>query len=146
MAAFMGVWPVFKFPHLLDEYLLPHWSKLRYLYVLFIGFSAALSYLGFLAMKEAAPLVVRIGGTGAGQRFLDDVAANTIYDLVKAAVLGVLVLGGVYVTRERKRIGNDIEDKKLKEWELQIAEYSRSQADATIEGGTRSPSDGPDLG
>ncbi|MEO6331581.1 MAG: hypothetical protein ABIP09_03365 [Gemmatimonadaceae bacterium] len=146
-AAFLGVWPVFKFPyHLLDEYLLPHWGKLKFLYVLFVGFSGALSYVGFLTAREAIPLVMRVGGTAAWETFLDDLAANAIYDTARTIVVATFMLGGVYVTRERKRIGKAIEDEKHKEWEKEFAEYRRSEEDEGIERATSDPGDSEAVG
>lgn len=146
-AAFLGVWPVFKFPnHLLDEYLLPHWGKLKFLYVLFVGFSGALSYVGFLTAREAIPLVMRVGGTNAWETFLDDLAANAIYDTAKAVIVGLLMLGGVYVTRERKRIGKSIEEEKQKEWEKEFAEYQQGDTDEGVERAASEASDSEALG
>jgi hypothetical protein len=113
LAAFLGVWPVFQFPYqLLDEYLLPYWGKLKFLYALFLGFSTSLAYLGFLLSRAAVPLVQTMTGTNAWQKFLDDLAANAIYDAVKGVTLALFFASGLYLSRQRKRIGTEIGKKR----------------------------------
>jgi hypothetical protein len=118
LAAFLAVWPVFQFPdYLLDEYLLPYWGKLKFLYVLFTAFSTTLSYAGFLLARTALPLVRDIGATNAWHQFLDSFAANAIYDLVKWAGISLLLASGLYISGQRKRIGAEVEKKKEEELE-----------------------------
>lgn len=133
-AAYLGVGPVFRFPlQLLDDHLLPYWHKLKFLYVLFVGFSTALAYVGFEIAQQAIPLMVSMTRTGGWQTFLDEVAANAIYDLAKAAVVGLFVLSGLYVTRERKRIGDQIAEAKQKEWEEDMRKYQNTHGNETIQ-------------
>jgi hypothetical protein len=126
LSAFLGVWPVFQFPDLiLDEYLLPYWKKLRFLYVLFLGFSTSLAYAGFVVAHASLPILVDVTGTRAWQQFLDNLAANAIYDGAKAVVVSVLIGSGLYVARERKRIGTAIEKKRLEDWEEESRKPTR---------------------
>lgn len=119
LAAFLGVWPVFQFPdYLLDEYLLPYWGKLRFLYVLFVAFSTTLAYAGFLLSRTAVPLLTDIGGTNAWHQFLDSLAANAIYDFVKWAT--IILVSGFYISRQRKRIGAEVERKKDEERKAEL--------------------------
>jgi hypothetical protein len=121
LAAFIGVWPVFQFTdQLLDEHLIKHWSKLKFLYVLFVGFSTSLAYTGFVAARTSLPLVVELTGTTAWQQFLDNLAANAIYDSVKTLAIAGLIGSGLYVTRERKRIGAEVGKEKEEEWEAEL--------------------------
>lgn len=109
LAAFLAVWPVFSFPyHLLEDHLLPYWGKLRFLYLIFVGSSATLAYAGLLVQRKVAPLATSFGGSQAWETFLNDLAANAIYDAVKALILAALVAGGVYISRERRRIGEAV--------------------------------------
>lgn len=115
-AAFLTVWPVLQFPyHLLERHLQPYWGKLRFIYALFVGSSTALAYLGFVAVRSLVPAIPRVTGATAWQNFLDDVAANAIYDFVKYLIISALVLGGYVVNRERKRIGMAAEAERRRE-------------------------------
>lgn len=119
LAAFLGVWPVFQSPDLLlDEYLLPYWGKLKFLYVLFVAFSTTLAYAGFLLHRTVLPLATVIAGTSAWHQFLDSFAANAMYDLVKWAI--VILLGGFYLNGQRKKIGEEVEKKKEEEWKRKL--------------------------
>jgi hypothetical protein len=118
LAAFLGVWPVLQFPdQLLDEYLLPYWSKLRLLYVLFLGFSTAVSYGGAKLVHIARALAPKVAATSAWTKFLDDLAANAIYDILKGVLFLVLIASGLYVHLERMRIGLEVDQKKRDDWE-----------------------------
>jgi len=113
-AAFLDVWPVFRFRyHLLERYLLERWDKLKLLYVLFVALSAGLTYVGFVAGHWLVALVRPLTGTTAWQKLRDDIAANALYDVLKFAViwLSTAVLG-LYLTRERKRIGESVDKEK----------------------------------
>lgn len=126
LAAFIGVWPVFQFPdQLLDEYLLPYWGKLKFLYVIFLGFSTSLAYLGWLLSKALLPLVSSMTGTRAWQQFLDGLAANAIYDSAKALALFLFVTGGVYLSRERKRLGAEVDRKREEDWKKEMEGHSK---------------------
>jgi hypothetical protein len=125
LAAFIGVWPVFQFPdQLLDEYLLPYWGKLKLLYIIFLGFSTSLAYLGWLLAREAPPILSSVTGTRAWQQFLDGLAANAIYDSAKALAIFIFVTGGLYISRERKRIGGEIDKKREEDWKKEMEEHS----------------------
>lgn len=118
MAAFLGVWPVYRWPlQLLEEHLHPYWKKLRFLYALFVGLSMALAYAGFVVARSVAPYLVRLTTTAAWRQFLDDLAANAIYDLSKLALGGLLFAGGLYANRERNRIGRLAAAERDKDWE-----------------------------
>jgi hypothetical protein len=133
-AAFLGVWPVFKFPyHLLEEHLLPYWGKLKFLYILFLGFSTALAYLGCVAAREIAPIMLRFGESNAWESFLNNIAANAVYEVLRATIIGILVLSGLYVSRERQLIGAQIEKQREKEWEEELAEHRRQNQNEGIE-------------
>jgi hypothetical protein len=123
MAAFLGVWPVFQFPYeLLDEYLQPYWHKLKYLYLIFVGTSAALAYLGFLLRLHLAPLAQGVTRTHAWQAFLDNLAANAMYDVLKYVVVTLLVLGGIYVNKRRQTIGIAAGEAREAGWVKEAAE------------------------
>jgi hypothetical protein len=110
LAAFLAVWPVFSFPYLLLEvHLLPYWGKLRFLYVIFLGSSATLAYLGFVVERRLAPLTDVFTESGVWKAFVNDLAANAVYDVVKGVVVAALIAGGVYIGRERRRIGAAVE-------------------------------------
>lgn len=121
LSAFIGVWPVFQFPdQLLDEYLLPHWGKLKLLYLIYLGFSTSLAYLGWLLCKTVLPLGSSMAGTRAWQQFLDELAANVIYDSLKGLALFLFLTGGVYLNKERKRLGAEIEKKREEDWKKEM--------------------------
>lgn len=130
MAAFLGVWPVFQFPfELLDEYLQPYWHKLKYLYLIFVGTSSALSYLGFLLRLRLAPLGQSVTQTHAWQAFLDNLAANAMYDVLKYGVVTLLVLGGIYVNKRRQTIGIAAGQAREAGWLQEAAEASKETSE-----------------
>lgn len=109
LAAFLGVWPVYAFPYqLLDRHLIRYWGKLKYLYALFVGFSTAMCYVGFVAARAAVPVMKYATGTRAWDQFMDTLGANALYDAFKWGVIALLTAGGVYVSRERKRLGDQV--------------------------------------
>jgi hypothetical protein len=71
--------------------------------------------VGFTASRLAIPIATRLAGTQAWDQFVQSLAANALYDIAKAATVSIFVLGGLYVSRERKRIGGEIAEKKEKE-------------------------------
>lgn len=127
LAAFLGVWPVYLFPfHVLDEDLQPYWPKLRFLYLLFIGSSISLAYLGYSAVLFIVPYSQPLLKSEAWRQFTDSLAANAIYDMVKAAVLALLVLGGVQFNKRRKEIGSAAAVAREKRRERQYNDYFKS--------------------
>lgn len=129
LAAFLGVWPVFQFSdYLLEEYLLPYWRKLKFLYVLFVAFSTTLAYAGFLLSRTVLPVASGITGTSAWHQFLDDFAANAMYDFVKWGIVSLLLASGFYISGQRKKIGAEVERKKHEEL---AAEQTAESTDET---------------
>ena len=127
-AAFLGVWPVFQFPyHVLDDYLQPYWGKLRYLYILFIGSSGALAYLGYVTRTKLAPIAAGLMRTNAWRDFLDNLAANAMYDVLKCAVVALLVAGGVYVNRKRNEIGTAAAAARAEDWNAEMGNVSATR-------------------
>jgi hypothetical protein len=89
--------------HLLEEHLLPYWGKLSF------------------------------GGSNAWESFLNNIAANAVYEVLRATIIGILVLSGLYVSRERQLIGAQIEKQREKEWEEELAEHRRQNQNEGIE-------------
>jgi hypothetical protein len=105
-AAFLGVWPVLQHPYqLLNENLQYYWPKLRMLYFLFIGSSAALAYLGFVSARALVPLGLSLIGTSVWHKLVEDIAANALYDILKVLLLSLLSFGGYIAFRERMKVG-----------------------------------------
>ena len=106
LAAFLDVWPVYQFPgDLLDDDLLQFWPTLKILNGLFVGMSAALTYLGFIVVDRIVPVSGTLSRARAWQRILDGMSASARFGPVKYALATLLVLGGLYFNRERARIG-----------------------------------------
>ena len=106
LAGFLAVWPLYRFPvHLLREDLQPFWPKLKVLYSLFVGMSAALTYLGFIVVDRILPADGTLARAQVWVQFLDRLSANAIYEPAKYALVALLVIGGAYFNRERVRIG-----------------------------------------
>jgi len=106
LAGFLAVWPVYRFPlQLLRAELRPFWPKLKLLYGLFVGMSAALTYLGFIVVDRILPMAGTLARARAWVQFLDRVSASALYGPAKYALATLLVIGGVYFNRERVRIG-----------------------------------------
>lgn len=104
-AAFLDVWPVYQFPNaLLEEDLQQFWPTLKILNVLYVGMSAALTYLGFIMIDRIVPVTGTLSRARAWQRFLDGISASALYGPVKYLLATLLVLGGVYFNHERARI------------------------------------------
>jgi hypothetical protein len=124
LAAFLGVWPVYLLPfHVLDEDLQPYWPKLRFLYLLFIGSSTGLAYLGYSAVAHLLPLTHHLLHTEAWKQFVDSLAANAMYDGLRTVVATLLVLGGVKFNKRRKEIGSAAAEAREKRRERQYNEY-----------------------
>ena len=106
LAAFLDVWPVYQFPgDLLDDDLLQFWPTLKILNGLFVGMSAALTYLGFIVVDRIVPVSGTLSRARAWQRILDGMSASARFGPLKYALATLLVLGGLYFNRERARIG-----------------------------------------
>lgn len=93
---------------------MPYWGKLKFLYVLFVAFSTTLAYAGLLLGRMALPVATDIRGTNAWHQFLDSFAANAMYDFVKWA--SIILVSGLYISGQRKKIGAEVEKKKEEEW------------------------------
>ena len=112
LAGFLAVWPVYRFPlQLLREDLRPFWPKLKLLYGLFVGMSAALTYLGFIVVDRILPVAGTLARARVWVQFLDRVSASALYGPAKYALATLLVIGGVYFNRERVRIGEQAHGK-----------------------------------
>ena len=106
-AAFLSVWPVYRFPlQLLHEDLQPFWPKLKVLYSLFVGMSTALTYLGFIVVDRILPVAGTLARAERWVQILDRLSASAIYAPAKYAFAALLVIGGIYFNRERIRIGD----------------------------------------
>jgi hypothetical protein len=105
LAGFLVVWPMYRFPvQLLREDLRPFWPKLRLFYSLFVGLSAALTYLGFIVVDRSLPVAGTLARARLWVHFLERVPANAIYGPTKYGAAALLVIGGVYFIREWVRI------------------------------------------
>jgi len=110
LAGFLVVWPVYRFPlQLLREDLRPFWPKLKLLYVLFVGMSAALTYVGFIVVDRILPVSGTLARARDWVQFLDRVSAGAMYGPAKYGLATLLVIGGVYFNRERVRIGERVQ-------------------------------------
>ncbi len=109
LAGFLAVWPVYRFPlQLLREDLRPFWPKLKLLYSLFVGMSAALTYFGFIVVDRMLPVAGTLARARVWVQFLDRVSASALYGPAKYVLATLLVIGGVYFNRERVRIGERV--------------------------------------
>jgi hypothetical protein len=105
-AAFLSVWPFYRFPlQLLPEDLQPFWPRLKVLYSLFVGMSAALTYLGFIIVDRILPVAGTLARAQRWVQILDRLSASAIYGPAKYGLATLLVIGGMYFNRERVRIG-----------------------------------------
>ena len=115
LAGFLAVWPVFRFPRqLLRKDLQPFWPKLKPLYSLFVGTSAALTYLGFIVVDRILPEAGTLARARLWVQFLHSLSANAIYGPTKYGLVAVLVIGAVYFTREWVRIGEHVNGVKAR--------------------------------
>ena len=109
LAGFLAVWPVYRFPvQLLREDIQPFWPKLKFLYGLFVGVSAALTYLGFIVVDRILPVAGTLARARLWVEFLNTLIANAVYAPAKYALAGVLAIGAVYVNREWVRIAEQV--------------------------------------
>ena len=109
LAGFLTVWPVYRFPRqLLRSDLQPFWPKLNFLYSLFVGTSAAFTYLGFHVVDRMLPDAGTIARAQLWVQFLGRVSADIDYGRAKYAVAALLVIGGAYFNRERVRISGQV--------------------------------------
>lgn len=108
LAAFLSVWPVYRFPvQLLGEGLQPFRSRLMVLYGLFMGMSAALTYAGFIVVDRLLPDAGTLERARVWVQFLDRLSSGALYRPAKYGLATLLVVGGLYFNRERVRIGRD---------------------------------------
>lgn len=129
VAAFLGVWPILQHPyHLLDEQLQRFWPKLRLLYFIFVGSSAALAYAGYVIGTLLIPFGTALVGTSAWNSFVEDVAANALYDLAKFLVVSALSVAGYLAVRERNRIGETALERAMNEPKQQEDWHSDAEA------------------
>ena len=115
LAAFLGVWPIFQFPYqILDAYMLPHWPKLRFLYVVFVVASSALAYSGFLGVAWLVAIAAHTLGTARWGDVTTGLLTNALYDLVKAPLLlGLGLLSVRYANRQRQVLGRQAQNAAL---------------------------------
>jgi hypothetical protein len=127
-AAFLSVWPVYRFPvHLLEEYLRPFWPKLRVLFALFVGMSASLAYVGFIIVDRMLPAHGVLSRASVWKQFLDGLVTNAVYGPAKYGLATILVLGGVYFNRERVRIGKQAAELKRVAVPADAGSYQKSR-------------------
>lgn len=109
LAGFLSVWPVYRFPmQLLGSELQPFWPKLKFLYSLFVGTSAAFTYLGFHVMDRILPDAGTLARAQLWVQFLGRVSADVDYGRAKYVAAALLVIGGAYFNRERVRISGQV--------------------------------------
>ena len=105
LAGFLTVWPMYRFPiQFLPEDLRPFVPKLKVLSALFVGMSAALTYVGFIVVDRILPVAGTLARAQVWVQFLQRLSANTMYGPAKYGVVGLALTGGVYFNRERVRI------------------------------------------
>lgn len=106
-AAFLDVWPVYQFPNaLLEEDLQQFGPTMKILNVLYVGMSAALTYLGFIMVDRFVPDSGTLSRARAWQRFLEGMSGSALYGPVKYLLALLLVVGGVYFNHERARMAS----------------------------------------
>ena len=104
-AAFLDVWPIYQYPAvLLEEGLYEFWPKLKILSAVFVGMSAAVTYVGFIIVDRIVPVAGTLSRARVWQQFLEGLSANAIYGPAKYVVATLLVLGGLYFNRELVRV------------------------------------------
>jgi len=127
-AAFLGVWPIYRFPfQLLEDYLQPFWPKLKFLYTLFVGMSASLAYVGFVVVDRILPFNGTLSRARAWKQFLDSFAANALYGPAKYGLVTLFLLGGVYFNRERVSIGKKATELKHAAVPADAGSYQKSR-------------------
>jgi len=113
LAGFLAVWPVYRFPgQLLRDDLKPFWPKLKLIYSLFVGTSAALTYFGFIVVDRSLPVAGTLARAQVWVQFLQTLSANAAYGPAKYGVAAVLVIGALYLNREWVRIAKQVNGAK----------------------------------
>ena len=109
-AAFLTVWPVYRFPdQLLADNLRAFWPKLKVLYCGFVGMSAALTYLGFVIVDRRLSDAGTLARAERWEQLLNRLSGIAVHGPGKYVLATLFGLGGLYLIRERVKIDNRAE-------------------------------------
>jgi len=112
-AAFLTVWPVYRFPdQLLADNLRAFWPKLKVLYCGFVGMSAALTYLGFVIVDRRLSDAGTLARAERWEQLLNRLSGIAVHGPGKYILATLFGLGGLYLIGERVKIDSRAEGSK----------------------------------